>query len=1043
METHTDECGITEFTDACGSKKGVADDELLEEEIGSCAGSNWNHVSGGDVYVPNHPILVGSAACDANLVVRWDAPNENGAEITDYEIILYEANGPELRSVSMAPEELTQKDGTLQFEESGLGPGDYRVMVTATNMFGPGAAGATQVISVAATSAPKMPQLNVWNDDGKIVASAIPDGDDICNLPKEYLFEAFSVATPGSHGKKVKEVTSVTSQVSFHTNDFKPSSVRVGDELLVGTSYTFKVTAINSQGKATTAMSKPVRAMGKPGTPVISTCKNGLFGCKVTNNCTGSVRFTWPPVSQNGVTGGDVHYNVRAYIRSQLLPAKEYTVTSEMFEDEDMSWAIGKEVMFAVQAKDTKTTWVGEWSMRTPEIMMPGPPPLPTVALTPGINSVQVAWDSSTMPWYDGEEIKMYKLVGLSKDSSEVVNERICILRTCSSSTTMPAKCKNTECASMAFEGQDWLQENADGVTFTVKAEAADHSNCPAQAQVTDADGKPTKIHPVTVPDPPKQVMVDSVYGSGAITVNFPASTTYVDAPILSYTVTVYRWNGPDNSPTELSKKVEVRDIAKDQLSFTYEDANFDYNRDHFVKIEATNVVGTGKPSQMSNTVTVAPKESNAAQNVRDAKAGKIPSVTVKFAVTLPGTDASDFNNDIQDYYADAVADAVDVLPEYVEIVKVSTVACANPECSMFIEQDDDAADDYSERRLGDFPTAVQLDFQITLPAPDSASFAAAQADAATTVSIINLNPDLFLDDMTSSLKKSDMSARYPRVRYPESVFVGAPSSTEMSPEDLEGGSSKKQLVPGVSDFATVVMIVGAVCALMGAILFVGAKERLMSGGSSPNTGLALPIDRDSILGTAPPAKGGADTGWQRAELQSPLDRSAQAAGETSFFDEDSSFNSINPALAKGKNRAALSRPSQGGAGAGGSGRSSALGSKMGGQKKKVDLGRRSEQSKNAGGRPSGRPSDLGTSSSSLGARRSTTKVRKSESRAGASRDSDLARESDFDAGALNAGVTLPQSGLAAMNFDDEDDDRTRTESSVSTISTRTHSVDV
>jgi len=628
--------------------------------------------------------------------------------------------------------------------------------------------------------------------------------------------------------------------------------------------------------------------------------------------------------------------------------------------------------------------------------------------------------------------MKIYKIVGLSKDSSEVVNERICILRTCSSNpqTPIPAGCKNTQCSSMMFEDRGWLSSNTEGVTFTVKAEAADHSNCYAEQQVLDADGEPTKIHPVTIPDPPSQVMVDSVYGSGAITINFGASTTYVDAPILSYTLYVYRWDGAGTPGTELYKKIESRDISGEQLSFTFDDVPFDFNRDHFVKVEATNVVGTGALSQMSNTVTVAPKESDAAKNVREAKAGDIPSVVVTFAVTLPGLEAGDFRaQEFKDYYTDAVADAVHVLPEYVEIVNVTTVACANPECSLF-----QVLDGY-ERRLSDFPSAVQLDFQITLPAPDPASFAVAQADAATTMSMINLSPDLFLDDMTSNLRESDMQARYPLRKWPTSVFVGAPSSAETSPSDLEGeGGEPKQIIGGVSDYATYIMIVGACCALMGSIFFVMAKERVMTSGGGNGQGIALPIDQSAVLGTAPGDKkfAGATSGWKRASLQDPAQASRQS--ETSFFTEmpseveAASFTSVNPALAKqnkhGASRTNM-RPSAGGAGAGG--------------KKRQELGKRVESRTNMRPSTGGKPSALRSSSANLGARRSTT--RKSEVKAPRNSDMEV-RESSFDAGSLTAAKLAGNAMLGAIDHDEEDD-RIRAESTMSTVSTRSHSVDV
>ena len=110
--------------------------------------------------------------------------------------------------------------------------------------------------------------------------------------------------------------------------------------------------------------------------------------------------------------------------------------------------------MFSVQAVDTKTTWLSGWSLRTPEVMMPGPPALPMLSLTPGINTVKVSWDSTALPWYEGEQMKVYKLVGNSRDRSEVVNERICILRTCSASpqTKIPSSCKNTLCDSHTFD---------------------------------------------------------------------------------------------------------------------------------------------------------------------------------------------------------------------------------------------------------------------------------------------------------------------------------------------------------------------------------------------------------------------------------------------------------------------------------------------------------------------------------------------------------------------------------------------------------------
>lgn len=741
-----------------------------------------------------------------------------------------------------------------------------------------------------------------------------------------------------------------------------------------GHTYTFTATAVNGAGRTVSTRSAPVTAQNRPLTPRIPLCRNGGFGCYVSNNCTGGIRFTWPSTTppSRAATHPANTYVVRAYLQTQAAHVQEWKLSSPMIDATDLDWAIGAPVSFAVQSVDPSNGWASDWSQRSPPVLMPGVPTLPTLSFEPLVDSVAVSWDPGAVAWHPGETLKRFRLEGSSMRGS--VARDFCMLRACaalgvppSAPVDTPIYCANRVCNSFTIANTPVLKSlptsdrasGVGGVLFTVRAEGQFHSNCATTHALEAA------VWPVTPPDPPVQVQAHSVYGSGAITATFPPSRGFDDAPILRYVVDVIdkATGAVVQSAVLQTRAVADAAVSGEWLEQSFGNGQLTPNVEYTIAVAAQNAIGSSGKRSSADAVVIAPVDADPTALVDEAMAGKVPATIVTMQFILPGVRPAEVNSTVRRAYIAAVAETIGLLPAYVRITNVTTVACDNRDCTSV----GNIAAGRARRQLSlaTAQTATVLHTKAVIP--DTNVQSGAQAEAVQSYA----STDAMVDGLTARLQATGTLPPH----FYSGVFV---HGVLLSSPGGAGGSGGAAAGGGAADvwanpYAAAFIIIGVSVTVIGLLMATVANQRIKAASKQ---GGAAAVAAKSTQSARKPGR--AEGLWTRASIRSPL----QPADikETSFFEkggDDADLDSledeapadfINPALTANDE---LDSPGPRPSGVGSPSRSSRLG--FGRDSSKSHLGaRRSQQ----GGSVLGaRRSQLGrdSSKSHLGTRRSAT----------------------------------------------------------------------
>lgn len=952
----TDECGITEVTECDGATKQIEENGELTSSFEKCAGlaPAMHKPAYG---VPLAPDVSATSDCERNVKLTWTAVEDS------YIMELYEKDGPRVRLVTNRAADMLQEGGVIKFQFKALAVGEYRARVSASNVFGRGPHASSQVISITSPLPPRKPLVSAWLLEGKVSVLGQSLDATMCSKPTSWIVKAYA-----ANDEAAATITSESSTVEFHTSSDPLAHNK--NMLKNGQTYSFTATAVNAAGKTTSAKSSPVTAQNRPLTPRVPNCNDGSFGCKVSNNCTGGVRFTWPPTSPPG--GNQMTYIVRAFLQTQAAHVQEWAVQTEMFDVQDMSWAIGEAVSFSVQSIDSKTSWQSDWSKRTPTVLMPGVPSLPTLSFAQKVDSVVVSWDPGAVRWVGDEQIKRFKLEGNSLRGS-VVRE-LCMVRACASLANAqsavvetPLYCANKQCGTFTIENSPAIKSGKrtanGGVRFTLKAESRYHSNCANTHAVEEP------VYPVTPPEPPQYVQAHSTYGSGSLTTRFPPSKGFEDAPILRYTITVTNAERQvlksavlqvpqrnSNSAGAVVVDGAVGDSAWLEYVFP---AGLDTNVEYYIEVKALNMIGSSTSTRSSSTVVIAPVDADPVMLVDEALAGEIKSTIVTMQFILPGVAPEEVTPEVRTAYVEAVAETMGLLPAYVRVTNVTQVACDNRDCTTIsnvesvrrlassesgLDSDSDSRNNQrnNQRKLPAI-TASVIHTKAVIPITN------VQSEQQATAVGEYANTDAMIDGMTSRLKASNsISSHFYKSMFVHGVHVSHSGSGSTLSSSNTGGSSGG--VFGDDHYYPMVFLtIGITVTVFGVLLALIAQQRINSSSQSD-------VEVKSTQLARKPGK--EDSFWSRAAIRSPL-QASDIKQETSFFesdlDDEAPADFINPAMTLGNDMHSPSKLSGGGGGS-----TSHLGARRSQQGGSVMGARRSELGR-------------GSSKSHLGARRSGT----------------------------------------------------------------------
>ena len=966
MVTETDECGETSFEDSCGAHVTLNDNDVLDEMLGACSGGGGAGGSGNYAYEgvspPNMPEVLATMGCDMaakapHVRFSWVAPNGNGADVDRFEVSVWSATNDMVRSYApQAADVYRMADGSFRLVENGLKPGSYRAHVKAFNSAGQSADGVSPHVEVDAARPPATAVVSAWGEAGEVRVKAVSGSmADVCNNPSSYAIKVFAVpAGASADGSDDVEVRALDMASGASEHVFTTSSDVLAEQsghLANGKLYRFTVTASSALGTAApSALSTAVLARDAPTTPAITYCADGGFGCKRTDNCTGALAFDWAAATARGAATDRLTYTVRAFLDGAATPAQTVHSRQPALALTAMSWALGKELRFEVRATASwgaggaAASYSSAWSDLTPATALTGPARTPAIAASVklegagagGHDAVTVSWKSASLRWFPGEPaVKRFtvKGVGSMGEASAV----ICAVEECRPGMAWPGHCENARCSEeYVFSGQTHAAIRYDkwdtaGISFSVVAQAAFHSNCAAAGTYRHA------VFLVGPPAPPAAVSLAArtirSSAGGALVVAFApsAGAAVASAPVTAYRVELFS----DDIGYGAQKTGEIAvpagaavPAAGDAAAYTYTFSGLQNGMRYYAKVSAKNRRDWGEPS--------------GASNVLDPMPVTYLSVTGG-ALRFDDVSVAQFNKDpaVREQLTASVAKAVST---------ASTVAIAAGQVTITDVKGQAAAAAAAagaggQRRLL-MGTTLVVSFDIDIPILPDASGATSLASnyaathAADLISLmLENNGPSFMDALKAELRASQFDFVPSALenggidkQVHENAYTGPRAYAGTGGGDGTVQGLKAKGVAGMSSYAFALLLCGVGVTVLGTTLAVMARRRTLQvdsgmGLSKQTTPGAMSAGAQAADVLGSPHKptssfGVAGAGWQRASIKAPM----QLGGgtETSFFESDLTDDDeaedatpddfVNPALAKHNAAKAAGKGGGGGA---------------------------------------------------------------------------------------------------------------------------------
>lgn len=221
--------------------------------------------------IPEAPGKIATKAGNARIAVAWTAPaGDGGSPITDY-VVQFSSNGG--TSWTTFVDDVSAKTSAIVLRLTNGTP--YLIRVAAINAAGQGAF--VQSDPVAPFGPPTAPTgVTVLAGIGRVRVTWTPPTSDSGSAITDYIVQ-YSSDTGGSWTTFADGVSTAT--------------VATVTRLVNGTSYLFRVAAVNAAGESRFAQSVPIRPRTIPGSPTNLTAAVALDG---------SVALSWSPPSFDG-----------------------------------------------------------------------------------------------------------------------------------------------------------------------------------------------------------------------------------------------------------------------------------------------------------------------------------------------------------------------------------------------------------------------------------------------------------------------------------------------------------------------------------------------------------------------------------------------------------------------------------------------------------------------------------------------------------------------------------------------------------------------
>ena len=310
--------------------------------------------------VASAPVVTATRG-NTTVALSWPAPANNGSPITSYKIY---------RSTSTGTETFLNSTATTSFNDTGLTNGTtYFYKVSAVNGIGEGPQSAEVSATPATTPGTPVVSRTAGNASVSLSWPAPANGGSAITSYKIY-----RSTTTGTE-------TLLTSTASTSFND---------TGLTNGTTYFYKVSAVNAVGEGSQSAEVSATPVAAPAAPVVSATRGNT-----------TVALSWPAPASNGsaITGYKV-YRSTSVGNEVLLPGP--LVGPNSFNDTGLT--NGTSYFYKVSAVNA----IGEGSQSAEVSAVPATTPgTPVPVATAGNASVSLSWPA---PNIGGSAITSYKV---------------------------------------------------------------------------------------------------------------------------------------------------------------------------------------------------------------------------------------------------------------------------------------------------------------------------------------------------------------------------------------------------------------------------------------------------------------------------------------------------------------------------------------------------------------------------------------------------------------------------------------------------------